>query len=128
MELVALRLALLILFSQALALDQGAKEAASKPNIVILFADDVRNLVVGRWGRSDLTSNSFCPPPPPPPLSLSNYLFAFILAPCLQQLGYGDISYYGHPTSSTPNLDQLASEGKVFTQFYSSSPVCSPSR
>ena len=43
-------------------------------------------------------------------------------------LGYGDLSFYGHPTSSTPNLDQLASEGLVFTQFYTASPVCSPSR
>ncbi len=56
---------------------------AQKPNIVILFADD---------------------------------------------LGYGDIGAYGHPTSYTPNLDNLASEGLLFTQFYSASPVCSPSR
>ena len=54
-----------------------------KPNIVILFADD---------------------------------------------LGYGDLGAYGHPTSSTPNLDQLARDGLVLTQFYSASPVCSPSR
>ena len=47
---------------------------------------------------------------------------------CSLQLGWGDLGYYGHPTSSTPNLDQLASEGMVFTQFYSSAPVCSPSR
>ena len=57
--------------------------AFSKPNIVILFADD---------------------------------------------LGYGDLSVYGHPTSKTPNLDRLAKEGLLFTQFYSANPVCSPSR
>ncbi|XP_070577427.1 arylsulfatase A-like [Ptychodera flava] len=55
----------------------------SKPNIVILFADDV---------------------------------------------GYGDIGCYGHPTSSTPHIDKLASSGMLFTQFYVGSPVCSPSR
>ena len=55
----------------------------SKPNIVILFADD---------------------------------------------LGYGDLEIYGHPTSSTPNLNKLAADGLRFTQFYSTSPVCSPSR
>ena len=44
------------------------------------------------------------------------------------QLGYGDLNVYGHPTSHTPNLDQMASEGLVFTQFYTASPVCSPSR
>ena len=43
-------------------------------------------------------------------------------------LGYGDLSYYGHPTSNSTNLDALASEGLVFTQFYTASPVCSPSR
>ena len=56
---------------------------ADKPNIVLLFADD---------------------------------------------LGYGDLGAYGHPTSNTPNLDKLAEEGLVLTQFYSASPVCSPSR
>ena len=35
---------------------------------------------------------------------------------------------YGHPTSTTPNLDKMAAEGLVFKQFYSASPVCSPSR
>ena len=44
------------------------------------------------------------------------------------QLGYGDLSSYGHPTSSTPHLDQLARDGLVFTQFYTASPLCSPSR
>ncbi|XP_071476461.1 arylsulfatase A-like [Diadema antillarum] len=43
-------------------------------------------------------------------------------------LGYGDLQSYGHPTSSTPNLNRLASEGLRFTQFYASAPVCSPSR
>ncbi len=35
---------------------------------------------------------------------------------------------YGHPTSTNPNLEKMASEGLLFTQFYSASPVCSPSR
>lgn len=57
--------------------------AAPKPNIVILFADD---------------------------------------------LGYGDLSSYGHPYIRTPNLDRLAAEGQRWTDFYAPAPVCSPSR
>lgn len=43
-------------------------------------------------------------------------------------LGYGDLSCFGHPSIRTPNLDRMASEGMRFTQFYSASPVCTPSR
>ncbi len=43
-------------------------------------------------------------------------------------LGYGDLGIYGHPHIQTPNLDKLASEGLRFTNFYSTAPVCSPSR
>ncbi|XP_017261445.1 arylsulfatase A [Kryptolebias marmoratus] len=57
--------------------------SASKPNFVVLFADD---------------------------------------------LGFGDLGCYGHPSSLTPNLDRLAAAGLRFTDFYSTSPVCSPSR
>ena len=43
-------------------------------------------------------------------------------------LGYGDLASYGHPTISTPNLDKMASEGMRFTQFYAGSSICTPSR
>lgn len=43
-------------------------------------------------------------------------------------LGYGDLSCYGHPTIRTPQLDRMASEGLRFTQFYSAAEVCTPSR
>jgi len=56
--------------------------AQDKPNVVILFADD---------------------------------------------LGYGDLSSYGHPIIRTPHLDGLASEGIRLTSFYSA-PWCVPAR
>ena len=43
-------------------------------------------------------------------------------------LGYGDLQCYGHPTIQTPHLDALAAGGIRFTDFYSAAPVCSPSR
>jgi arylsulfatase A-like enzyme len=56
--------------------------SSRKPNIVVLFADDV---------------------------------------------GYGDLSCYGHPTIQTPNLDRLAADGIRLTSFYSA-PSCVPAR
>ncbi|MFN7141147.1 MAG: sulfatase [Limisphaerales bacterium] len=57
--------------------------AAQKPNIIIIFTDD---------------------------------------------MGYGDLGCYGGKFVPTPHIDQLAKEGTRFTEFYVSSPICSPSR
>ncbi len=43
-------------------------------------------------------------------------------------LGYGDLSCYGQEVLSTPNLDQMAAEGIIFTNHYTGSTVCAPSR
>jgi len=43
-------------------------------------------------------------------------------------LGYGDLSCFGHPTINTPNLDKMASQGMKLTQFYVGSSICTPSR
>ena len=42
--------------------------------------------------------------------------------------GYGDLSCMGATDFRTPTLDRLASDGVRFTDWYSNSPVCSPSR
>ena len=43
-------------------------------------------------------------------------------------LGYGDLGCYGATKVKTPNIDKLASEGKIFTDAHSASAVCTPSR
>ena len=46
----------------------------------------------------------------------------------MDDLGYADLSIMGHPTINTPNIDKLANEGQLWTNFYTASSVCSPSR
>lgn len=60
-----------------------AREARDRPNLIMLFVDD---------------------------------------------LGYGDTGFTGHPTVQTPNIDALAFGGKVLTTWYSGCAVCSGSR
>lgn len=70
-------LAPLVLFALA------AQSAIAKPNIVVIFCDD---------------------------------------------MGYGDLGAFGHPTIQTPNMDRMAAEGQKWTSFYVAAPVCTPSR
>lgn len=72
-----------ILYCLALALARTLLAADSRPNIIVILADD---------------------------------------------MGIGDLSCYGGHQVPTPNIDRLASEGTRFTQYYSASPICSPSR
>lgn len=51
--------------------------------------------------------------------------FVFILA---DDLGYADLGCYGGRTPCSPNLDRMAAQGLRFTDGYSNSPVCSPTR
>jgi len=51
--------------------------------------------------------------------------FVFILA---DDLGYADLGCYGGRSDCSPVLDRMAAEGLRFTDGYSNSPVCSPTR
>ena len=46
----------------------------------------------------------------------------------IDDMGWGDLSCFGNADAETPNIDQLASEGICFEQFYVNAPICSPSR
>jgi arylsulfatase A len=43
-------------------------------------------------------------------------------------LGWGDLGVFGHPTIRTPRLDRMAFEGQKWTSFYVGESVCTPSR
>ena len=57
------------------------------------------------------------------PIKPINFIVIFA-----DDLGYGDLSSFGHPTIKTPNLDRMASEGQKWTNFYAGASVCTPSR
>jgi arylsulfatase A len=64
-----------------------------------------------------------CATPPPQDELPPNIVIIFA-----DDLGYGDLGSYGHPTIQTPRLDRMAAEGQRWTQFYVAASVCSPSR
>jgi arylsulfatase A len=57
------------------------------------------------------------------PARKPNFIIIFI-----DDMGYGDLGCYGHPTIHTPNLDRMAAEGQKWTDFYVGASVCTPSR
>ena len=67
-----------------------------------------------------------CPAPAKQPSRLSpKPNIVIILA---DDLGYGDLGCYGHPRFKTPNLDRMAKEGVLLTQFNTPMPFCAPTR
>jgi len=67
---------------------------------------------------ASLTSARQAPSPPRPNIVIVQ----------ADDLGYGDLGAYGQTQFRTPSLDGLAADGIRFTQYYSGSTVCAPSR
>ena len=53
------------------------------------------------------------------------YNIVFIM---VDDLGYGDIGCYGSKINKTPNIDRLAENGILFTDYHTNGPMCSPTR
>lgn len=58
-----------------------------------------------------------------PETELPNFVIIFT-----DDQGYGDVGVFGAKGFTTPNLDKMAKEGRIFTNFHSVQPVCSASR
>ncbi|XP_071832350.1 arylsulfatase-like isoform X2 [Apostichopus japonicus] len=70
-----------------------------------------------------LSQVPFCLMLPRDPLDKPN-----IIILVADDMGYGDLSSYGHPTQESGPIDRMALEGIRFTQWYSPESVCTPSR
>ncbi|KAG7350334.1 alkaline-phosphatase-like, core domain containing protein [Nitzschia inconspicua] len=57
------------------------------------------------------------------PTDRPNFILLF-----MDDLGYGDMGFTGHPTTHTPNLDRLAWNGMMLTTWYSACAACTGSR
>ncbi len=64
-----------------------------------------------------------CNPSSTPTSTKPNVILIFA-----DDLGYGELGSYGQSKIETPHLDKLAAQGMRFTDFYTGSPVCAPSR
>jgi arylsulfatase A-like enzyme len=51
----------------------------------------------------------------------------FVVVLC-DDLGYGDVSVYGAGLIKTPNVERMAREGVVLTDYYAPANLCTPSR
>lgn len=70
-----------------------------------------------------LLSTAAAAPRPTSPSATPNIVVIFI-----DDMGYADIGPFGAEGYETPNLDQMAAEGRTFTDFYVTQAVCSASR
>jgi len=77
----------------------------------IIFAQNHQPPVIDDSGKSNI--------------SAEKPNFVLIVA---DDLGFADLSLNGSTQIKTPNIDQLAKTGVMFSEAYVSSPVCSPSR
>ena len=75
------------------------------------------------WSLAMLAGASLTVPLAQAASRLPNIIFIYA-----DDLGYGDLGCYGAKAIKTPNLDRMAAEGLRMTNFYSVSPVCTPSR
>lgn len=86
--------------------------------VTTLLAASARVSLITAFSLAGLNSAMSAPQPEQPN----------IIVMMADDMGYGDLSTYGHPNIVTPNLDAMATEGIKLTSFYAGQAVCTPSR
>lgn len=89
---------------------------------------DLNKALWAFWLALGISGTSFAAEAPSTPVQGSPNARPNIIYILADDLGYGDLGCYGQKVIQTPCLDRLAAEGMRFTQHYSGSTVCAPSR
>lgn len=88
----------------------------------------------GRWQLRAGDDPTWCNMPLPAKFgTATDIVFEPVVPPNIvlifaDDLGYGDVTSFGGKGAATPNIDQLAAEGRRFTDFYVAQAVCTASR
>lgn len=111
-------LSLLICYSLAETISN-----VSPPNIIIMLMDDVRYFlfVCLKLNHKNSDFHFFLFTAVFSVSSLTSWLASSVF-----QMGWGDLGVLGQPSKETPNLDAMAAQGMLFTNFYTANPLCSP--
>lgn len=107
--ILALPLALIFGFALWAGYQILAKKPSDDPDHIASKAAYLQAIASGATGRRDANA--------------PNVVIIFY-----DDMGYGDLGFTGSKAIRTPNIDQLASDGVVFSNYHSASAVCSPSR
>ncbi len=75
-----------------------------------------------------MSANSLGAPTSPPSSATLKGSRPNIIFVMVDDMGYGDLGVYGQRHIQMPNVDQMAREGIRYTDVYTGSPICAPSR
>ena len=89
------------------------KQNIKRRQFIELMGTGLAAGVLAGWGCSGSKAQSKSP----------NFILIYT-----DDMGYGDLGSFGHPTIKTPNLDRMADEGIRLTSFCAGASICTPSR
>lgn len=92
-------------------------KAFNRRQFLSMIGTGAAGVLASRWLTNPLKALADTPPQKPN-----------IVVIMSDDMGYGDIGFHGRPEIPVPHIEALAAESLRFTDGYSTSAVCSPSR